>query len=206
MPGPAAPFRQRIERAWQLCRRGVKWSVNRQTRLMPALLVALIRNEPYAAARDRMTRFTQSLGTGRVTPRMGSEIVWTHTVRPATNERHRRWLACLVASRLVRSRAARVVDVVPQQQSGSGRTSNYLAGGIIRVAGQSLVPSAGLSGRSFGDCLRIPIVVLLHFDVRANILGRHQPGDPDRGECAQDDARRSTPPSPSGRMSARRQA
>lgn len=127
----------------------LEWNINRQTRVMPALLVALIRDEPYGGGHQGpyyavQAVATKSLGSGREAPRMGAEVAWAHTVRAASSERRQRWLAGLVASRLVGRQTAMVVDVVYQQQTSRKRTSNYLDVGINHVLGKSLTLSGGL--------------------------------------------------------------
>lgn len=149
----------------------LEWNVNRQTRLMPALLVALIRDEPYGGGHQGphyavQAVATKSLGIGPDAPRVGAEIAWTHTVRPATDERRGRWLAGLVASRLVGQRTALVVDLVRQQQSRSGRTSNYLDAGINHVLGQSLTMSGGLGPGLVDDAISFRVFLGIKWTIQ----------------------------------------
>ncbi len=149
----------------------LEWNMNRQTRLMPALLVALIRDEPYGGGHQgphyaAQAVATKSLGIGRDSPRVGAEIAWTHTVRPAENERRGRWFAGLVTSRLVGPRTALVVDLVHQQQSDSGRTSNYLDVGINRVIGQSLTLSGGLGPGLVEDAVSVRVFAGIKWTIK----------------------------------------
>lgn len=156
----------------------LEWNINRQTRLMPAFLLALIRDEPYGGGHQGpheavQAIATKSLGAGRDAPRVGAEIAWTHTVRPAMNERHGRWLAGLVTSRLIGSRTALVVDLVHQQQSSCRRTSTYLDTGINHVVGQSLTLSAGLGpGLIEGDAISVRVFAGIKWTIKGMLPWR----------------------------------
>ncbi|WP_240759892.1 hypothetical protein [Lichenicoccus roseus] len=147
-----APFRQLGDASsvhGNLAGAELEWNLNQQSRHIPAFLLALIRDEPYGGGHQGphyavQGVATKSLGGRREAPRLGVEVAWTHTVGAATDERHGRWLAGIVWSRLLDRRTALVADLVYQQQNRRGHESDYLDVGFNRIVGRSLTLSAGL--------------------------------------------------------------
>ncbi len=140
----------------------LEWNVNRQTRVVPAFLIALIRQQPYGGGHQGPHEAiqlvaTKSLGAGRAAPRLGMEIAWTHSAGVTERERPRRWLAGLVTSRLIGPKTALVLDLVRQQQDRRDQTSTFLDAGVNHVIGRSMTLSGGLGPGLVKDVVSVRV-------------------------------------------------
>ncbi|WP_231290066.1 hypothetical protein [Komagataeibacter europaeus] len=134
----------------------VEWNFRQQGRYVPAMLISLIRQEPYGGGhqgpRDSVQFVaTKSLGRSRQAPRVGIEIAWTRSFRVRPDERPKRWMVGMVSSHLIGPRTALVADVVRQQQTRQRRLSSFVDIGFNHILEPAVTISGGLGGGVASD-------------------------------------------------------
>ena len=115
----------------------------RQSRFRPALLVALIRDQPYGGGHDGPRTEVQGiatkfLGPDKASPRLTVEVAWLHLATPRFDERSHRFRAGIAWSHLVDRHSALVLDATFEQRDRPAADAEFIDLGVTHEIGQDV--------------------------------------------------------------------